>query len=83
MVFIYERDVYFIYIEISYLIIKNCKYERLIVDMEVYLKLIIPCPVLFIIFNVSNTIFYLNYISLIIFVKTSIPTFIDDDLVSS
>lgn len=83
MVLIYETDVYFIYIEISYLIIKNCKYERLIVDMKVYLKLIIQSPVLFIIFNVSNTIFYLNYISLIIFVKTSIPTFSDDDLVSS
>lgn len=49
---------------------KNCKYERLIVDMEVYLKLIIQSAVLFIIFTVSNTIFYLNYISLIIFVKT-------------
>lgn len=70
LVLIYERDVYFIYVEISYLIIKNCKYERLIVDMEVYLKLIIQSAVLFIIFTVSNTIFYLNYISLIIFVKT-------------
>lgn len=70
LVLIYERYVYFIYVEISYLIIKNCKYERLIVDMEVYLKLIIQSAVLFIIFTVSNTIFYLNYISLIIFVKT-------------
>lgn len=70
LVLIYERDVYFIYVEISYLIIKICKYERLIVDMEVYLKLIIQSAVLFIIFTVSNTIFYLNYISLIIFVKT-------------
>lgn len=70
LVLVYEKDAYFIYIEISYLIIKNCKYKRLIVDMEVYLKLIIQSPVLLIIFNVSNTIFYLNYISLIIFVKT-------------
>lgn len=82
MVLVYERDVYFIYIEISYLIIKNCRYERLIVDMEVYLKLIIQSPVFFIIFNVFshyihiitqfhyNTTFYLNYMSLIISVET-------------